>query len=462
MNEEWNSHPNEDDAYFDNYEPAQEGGREADPRRREPDQERPQEPYADPRQSTRRRSIRNIPLGKEQRRQNEKRRKMQQRHNGSHTRRPAGFYMIIVALVVVFFFFAFVGVSLFARATITVTPRTEAVELSNLSATTTIDGGADLAHEVVTTEITRSVTLESIGEDEVSRPATGRITVYNEHSEEDQPIVAQTRFETEDGRVYRSAEAFVVPGMRENGEPGRVTVTVAATEPGEEYNVEEARFTLPGLEGTELFDGFYAKTETTITGGFVGVQKTADPDEEKEARENLREEVETALRESLDSELSEDVILLEDSVVIEYEDMANETRDTGMEVPVRGTLYGATLNEDELAAFIAREGVSDFESGASVSIQDRADLTIEYTGDEELTLGELEGELELTLAGETALVWNINVAELTESVAGDTKRQALDQIGRYPGVASGNLEVRPGFIRSLPSSSEKINVMVEQ
>lgn len=98
----------------------------------------------------------------------------------------------------------------------------------------------------------------------------GLVTIYNEYSEQSQVLVATTRILSEDEKVYRTVQSVVVPGKKtENGEivPGKVEVEVRADGPGESYNKEPSRFTIPGLKGTPKYEYFYAKSEDSFTGG---------------------------------------------------------------------------------------------------------------------------------------------------------------------------------------------------
>lgn len=457
-----NSHPSTDGPFFENEGSGDDRSSEKDQKQ---DSGETSERYITAHNNRDQRTIRDIPIGEDRRRQNERRRKMNHRNGYRAHRRSNSMYLLGGVGLIAFVFFAFVGVSLFTKAKITLEPLVERVEPNDSFETSPDINSTDLdalTYEIFTVEETRSTTLEATGEEEVSRPATGQITVYNTYSEEDQPIVSRTRFETEDGRVYRSGDAFVIPGMRENDEPGEVTVTVTATEPGEEYNVEEARFTLPGLEGTELADGFYAEIETPITGGFVGVQKTVREEAEEETRASLREELSSSMKSDMLSELETESLLIENSVFFEYVDRPTESVEEGVSVPVQGTLYAAAVDLEDLAQYIAKENLTSY-NGESLSIDKPEEVSIELDqeDDAELTLEVLEkGDLPVSIGGVVVLVWDIDQDALIEQVSGLPKQEALREVSSFPGVASGNLELWPGFMRSLPSSGNKIKVIV--
>lgn len=103
------------------------------------------------------------------------------------------------------------------------------------------------------TDITSSATNQN--------KTSGTILISNEYSSEAQTLVATTRFEAEDGKIYRIPKAVTVPGN------GSVQAEVVADGSGEEYNKESAVFTIPGFKGSDKFAKFSAKTVTALTGG---------------------------------------------------------------------------------------------------------------------------------------------------------------------------------------------------
>ena len=75
--------------------------------------------------------------------------------------------------------------------------------------------------------------------------ATGVIVVYNAYSAAPQRLIKNTRFATEDGKIFRAKDSIVVPGTTiENGKiiPGSVEAIVVADEPGEAYNFQTPEF----------------------------------------------------------------------------------------------------------------------------------------------------------------------------------------------------------------------------
>src|SRR5690606_6762937 len=112
-------------------------------------------------------------------------------------------------------------------------------------------GGTALSYEVFTLEEVGSKRVEGGEEKVVERNAQGKITIYNTDSR-DQALVVRTRFESEEGNIYRITDQVLVPAAR-GDRPGSFVATVVSDEAGEGQNLTSGRFTIPGLEGTELY-----------------------------------------------------------------------------------------------------------------------------------------------------------------------------------------------------------------
>ncbi len=80
----------------------------------------------------------------------------------------------------------------------------------------------------------------------------GEIKVCQDFSEAARSYVENTRFISDEGKLFYATEAFTLPGRTEN--EGCSFVSVVAAQTGEEYNIpSDSKFALPGLEGTEVY-----------------------------------------------------------------------------------------------------------------------------------------------------------------------------------------------------------------
>ena len=81
-----------------------------------------------------------------------------------------------------------------------------------------------------------AVTVESSGRaSSGNQKARGTLIISNEYSSDTQPLIATTRFETGDGKIFRLAESVTVPGVTivdGKRQPGIVEAVVIADAPG--------------------------------------------------------------------------------------------------------------------------------------------------------------------------------------------------------------------------------------
>ncbi|MBI2450530.1 MAG: hypothetical protein HYV47_03270 [Candidatus Nealsonbacteria bacterium] len=100
--------------------------------------------------------------------------------------------------------------------------------------------------------------------------AKGVIRVYNNYSTAPQPLLATTRFISNDGKLFRTPQRVVIPGGQYEGAkltPGSIDIEVVADQAGEEYNINPSTFSIPGFAGTPKYTAFYAKSFEQMAGG---------------------------------------------------------------------------------------------------------------------------------------------------------------------------------------------------
>lgn len=95
----------------------------------------------------------------------------------------------------------------------------------------------------------------------VEGTAGGDVVIYNE-GRSSQPLVATTRFLSEDGVLFRLKDRVTIPPG------GRVTARIEADEPGATGDVPAGRWTIPGLPPATQ-QVVYGISEAAMTGGVV-------------------------------------------------------------------------------------------------------------------------------------------------------------------------------------------------
>src|SRR3989344_6461800 len=151
--------------------------------------------------------------------------------------------------------------TVFAGATVTVYPRTAKVDApEKLEARLNAPPSA-LAYETFTVTRFATTSAPATGTRTVSRQASGLITISNSYSPASQRLIANTRCEAADGKIYRIRDSVTVPGMS-GGKTGVTRASVYADSPGPEYNRSSATaFTIPGFKGDPRYSKFSARSE---------------------------------------------------------------------------------------------------------------------------------------------------------------------------------------------------------
>lgn len=319
---------------------------------------------------------------------------------------------------------------------------------------------------------TREAAVTSITRERQNTRATGTITVYNAHrSGERLDLVNRTRFQTENGRIYRLIGKQIIPGGRTvDGElvPGEKEVKVEADSVGDEYNLPEkgVQFTIPGLVKYKAFDGSYAMSETRIVGGFSGERFIPDPKEAAEVREQLRYEIERMLREtltqSLDTNSLSERVVFEDGVFIEYESLEDKQTESGVVLREKGILRAISFREAELAALLSRFASGSVPGDVPPANVDTMNLTIDVEENDDFAIASSK-EFSFRLSGVAKLFWSIDASLFLSDVAGKNRAEVDDLIIReYPQVTRINeFSVFPIWRTTMPGNKDKVRVETE-
>lgn len=362
---------------------------------------------------------------------------------------------------VVFILFLFFGFSiLFSGTKLILEPKQAMVSVDNTFNATKEAGPNELQYEIMTLRKEGEEVVPADGEEFVREHASGEITVFNNYSTQPLRLVENTRFESEEGMIYRTREAVIVPGktVEEDGTetPGKVTVRVHADEPGETYNVTQTEFTIPGLKGDPSFEETYARIATPISGGFEGMQLNVAEDTESAIRSDLQNSLKTQLLNEAYSQKPEGFILYDDATFISYESLPNQRAGENVKVREQAVLHGIIFSKEELAEHIASEHISSFKGG-DISIQNPESLTFALEEKDSFTPSASE-DISFTLQGSAHLVWTYNKDEVRRDFAGKHKDDADQILSQYPSIQKAEVVMRPFWKRTFPEDIQEITV----
>ncbi len=331
----------------------------------------------------------------------------------------------------------------FGSVLIKVTPRQQNVVLSDT---------LEVPYETIVVEATESVNVLAAGSKYVQTRASGKIVVYNKQSSS-QVLVANTRFQAPNGNIYRSQERVIIAAN------GSVEITVVADAPGEKYNIGLVDFTLPALQGTSRYSKVYARSKTSMTGGFAGNVKTVAPSDLEKAKDTLVKSLQERLTSEAKLQLPGDFVLYDDGIILELgrvsEPAATDKSNTAV-VSQSAKLSGLAINKAVLSQVAATATVEDYE-GEDVVIENLGDLKVSFPGKGELKIGQ-DKAVSVRIEGEIKLVWSFNEEGLKRNLVGASRDGFPEVLKKFPSIQKAEAVFNPPWMRSFPGKLERIKI----
>src|SRR3989338_8339185 len=131
-------------------------------------------------------------------------------------------FLIIFSASVVLGVLSYLLIFVFPSATVTLHPKTAQDTMnismfldSNISSSDLSKGS--IQAQLLEERRENNFTFKATGESDVAERARGQVRVYNEFSSEPQTLVANTRFLTSEGKLFRTSQTIVVPGASISG-----------------------------------------------------------------------------------------------------------------------------------------------------------------------------------------------------------------------------------------------------
>lgn len=373
------------------------------------------------------------------------------------------FWLLALIIIVVCAVGALLLSTVFAGASITVHPRRElTTPPATLEARLNAPVGT-LAYETMLIRRGATTTVAASGSARVSRQASGIVTIYNAYGEASQRLIANTRFEAADGKIYRIRDSITVPGATKNADgslkPGSITATIYADSPGADYNRDAAtRFTIPGFRGDPRYEEFYADSQGAISGGFVGNEPAVPAQELAKAEAALKLEIDTAIRAGALAEIPDGYLPVPGTLSVAYSDILKTLEGNTARLTQSAMGTAAIVKESELASAIARASLAGEYGGEAVAFADTTALSIALA-----TSTPSEGPLVLALKGAPTLVWQFDPNALRNALAGKERSALASIIQSFePAIVQADATIRPFWQGQFPQEVEKIRVGVAQ
>ncbi len=291
--------------------------------------------------------------------------------------------------------------------------------------------------------------------------AEGTLAIWNAYSTAPQTLVATTRFQFPDGKIFRLVNAVTVPGasmVSGKLKPSSIDARVRADKMGDAYNLSKTNevWMIPGFKGTERYQKFYATMKTSMSGGFTGtriVPTSADI-------MNAKQKAEEALRNTLEAQMtisgSNNYKLLPGASTFEItsESISSSTAADGtFSVFAEGTLRELVFDEGMLKhAIMQSAGIS---TAGDMKIDN---LTLNYGTS---TLDVANGKVSFTARGSILAEPNIDFNGLKQQIAGDNEADLKAALFSLPGLEKANISFWPFWVTAVPQDTGKIYFEVQ-
>lgn len=357
-----------------------------------------------------------------------------------------------------------------AKATITIWPKTEDV---NVATKLTIDksvASLNFAEKVIPGEVFEEEkvvndTISSTGRVGKETKAEGTIKVYNEYSQSTQVLIASTRFVSTNGKVFRLAARVVVPGFTYDDKnkivPGSVDVKIVADQAGPDYNIAPSTFSIPGFAGSEKYTKFYGKSSQPMTGGSSDKVAQVTKEDLDNAKITLskraKQEGEASFLEKLRGEkTTAGYLFSEDAVqtdIIETFSLAT----IGMEAETfsyqaKAKSQTILFKESDMEIFTKEFILSQTSLGDSIS---KKHTTVKMLP-ENVNLN--SGKIILSIDISTKVYFDFELSKLKEGLRGKTALESKTLLENTPEISKVEVKLWPFWVRKIPDDLEKIKI----
>ncbi|MFZ3032328.1 MAG: hypothetical protein WA082_04830 [Candidatus Moraniibacteriota bacterium] len=333
-----------------------------------------------------------------------------------------------------------------------------------LEGKTTVDAGDDSTLPIRIVEKEQEVTLTvqatgtSLG---TAQKARGTILISNTFSAEPQSLVATTRFESGDGKVFRLTEGVTVPGMT-GGTAGTKEAVVVADQTGVEYNIAATTFTIPGFKGSPKYEKFAGKSTKAMSGGnnSSGANQTIITKNDLEkATQEAKEKGRQTYLDALTSELLPGEKILEENLDIVA--LKDET------LPLSGTvatsfdyvntfkIRGIVFSEDALKARILSGGE---EAAGGIMFRPVSTVLSYGEGIPDYAAETMHFKVHATVTSESVIDREKFLAEILGKDGG-----GIDStLNAFPEIKKVSINFKPQwFTSTVPSSKNRVTIFVE-
>ncbi len=381
-------------------------------------------------------------------------------------KKPVGrsiFFFFIIIIVIVGTYWASIY---FEKATILIKAKEQLSTLTNKQFVASKAKDSDLGFEIMIMSGDQTKTMTLTETDNISVKASGQVTLLNEFSKTNQNLLVGTFLSDNNGKTYRLNNNVKIPGFTLDKEnkiiPGSVDVTITAFLPGEAYNGTPKDFQIVGFKGTAKYTKIYAKAKSIVSGGRTGLVYVLSEDQKAKMDGRSDSLILEDLQKKLSAEVPEGYIYYPGAISYNYNLGENNYFEKPIaDVHIAYNLSVVLLKKDELSKVIIKNLLPKISSGEfeEIKITDLSKLNFSFVNNNQFINKELESVI-FNLTGPVDLLWNPNINEIKNKIAGTPKNNITDFFNSMSGIAKAELKMLPPWKSNLPTDIHRINVII--
>lgn len=367
------------------------------------------------------------------------------------------------------------GYVLLPTAKITITPKANPI---NTSFDFIIDKNTkelDIAEKkipamVIGTTVEKDGQFTATGKKQIVSNATGTVTVYNEWSSFPQKLVENTRFSTADGKIFKTTKSIIVPGFvrDETGSdvPGKIDVSIVASESGPAYNIDPADFTIPGFKGTAKYFKIYAKSLTATSGGASGFTTVISAEDFKKAKAFLEEEARKDIISQLTDKKPSDLTMIDQAISVKSGELVSplsiDQPTNKFKANLKISAAAFLFNEKDIKAII--ESIikeNNQEKKNFIFVDARYEII-----DDAMIIGadtiRLSAQLYANAYNSYNLVDESGTSEMRTKIVGKSKEELEGYIKtNYPDINKFSVVLWPFWVTKIPSIEKNVTISLD-
>lgn len=356
-------------------------------------------------------------------------------------------------------FFTVIGVLLFSAAMYLILPKAE-IRISLKELPIKVQIPVAISKNVHSPDLVSGIipaqyfSQSKAGSKTVETPlkAGGSIEIYNAYGAFPQRLVAQTRFETKDGKIFRIKSPITVPGAKMSGTkltPSSIKADVVADLAGEEYLIGPTFFTITGFKDTPKYAGFYAKSvEPMAMVESVGLTKEDILENKNELRESLAQELKSDILSTLqDSNLQ----LIDGASLVAIDDFKVNGNIISMKISWQALFFKEKDLRDLISYFVS----SRYPDLKNFTFED----TIMYPKVSRVDFQ--KGELFFTFDIQKDNALTADIAALKKELAGHGESEMRAVVSDKSYIHSAAISLWPFWVTKAPNNLGKINITID-